>query len=119
MDRMGVMPTLNLLVLRCRNIEVSKAFYSGIGLAFSAEKLGSGPMHYAAELDHVVLEIYPLRENEIPDSSRLGFCCGSFTEISEAVRITATQPPLERDGKLIIVVQDPDGRKVEICQGIR
>lgn len=51
---------LNLIVIRSRNIGLSRAFYEAIGLVFTDEKHGSGPEHIASQLPNgVVFEIYP------------------------------------------------------------
>ena len=54
------MKSLNLLVLRCANIERSKSFYELFGLAFNKEQHGNGPLHYSSSDERGVFEIYPL-----------------------------------------------------------
>ena len=51
---------LNLLVIRCRDLEASRIFYESLGATFSLEKHGAGPEHYAGELEGLVFELYPL-----------------------------------------------------------
>jgi catechol 2,3-dioxygenase-like lactoylglutathione lyase family enzyme len=85
---------LNLLVLRCRDIVATRAFYEGmgIGLLFTQEQHGAGPDHYSAQLDGgLVLELYPAKGDT--DNTRLGFGTG---------------------GGNCRVVEDPDGRNVEL-----
>jgi catechol 2,3-dioxygenase-like lactoylglutathione lyase family enzyme len=54
------MTGLTLIVLRCADIERSRAFYEQLGLSFTAEQHGSGPQHLACVLDDgAVLELYP------------------------------------------------------------
>lgn len=88
------MVKLNLLVLRCRDIQASKQFYEGLGMQFVQEQHGNGPAHFAAECDGMVFELYPLKPSEAADNIRLGF---------------QTDTVRER-----ILVTDPDGRKVEL-----
>jgi len=84
---------LSLLVIRCRNLELSRLFYEGLGLKFVQEKHGKGPMHYASEIDGIVFEIYPNDGQPPTDNIRLGF---SSDEVKNDIYI------------------DPDGRSVEI-----
>lgn len=62
---------LNLLVLRCRDIEATRTFYTQLGLTFTREQHGNGPVHYSTYLDGLLLELYPT--NAEPDNVRLGF----------------------------------------------
>src|SRR6266481_8894238 len=43
-------PTLNLVVLRCADIDRAMAFYSKLGLHFARHRHGTGAEHYSAEL---------------------------------------------------------------------
>lgn len=111
--------TLNLLVLRCRDMEASKVFYSELGVEFRSERHGAGPQHYAAELGSFVLELYPLRKSDNLDNSRLGFSYGCLADVSANVRaanIPIVDPVQSLNGRLVLVVQDPDGRKIELSQ---
>ena len=112
--------SINLLVLRCREIEQSRQFYEKLGLKFIKEKHGSGPAHYSADVDGLVLELYPAKEHEQPDNCRLGFCCAFIADISGELihdkNIRVVEGMHERNGALVVVVADPDGRSVEISQ---
>jgi catechol 2,3-dioxygenase-like lactoylglutathione lyase family enzyme len=85
---------LNLLVLRCRNIAVTRQFYEQLlGINFTLEQHGQGLPHYASILgSSLVWELYPARAS--PDKTRLGF------------KLKGNHAPY--------VVKDPDGRSVEI-----
>ncbi|QDU14357.1 Glyoxalase-like domain protein [Gimesia maris] len=109
---------LNLLVLRCRDIEVSRVFYEHFGIVFEREQHGSGPVHYAAVFEGMVFELYPLKEGESADRSRLGFAVNLETDLRESLDAAGIEivSSYEFDGRLIFVVQDPDGRKVELIQ---
>lgn len=85
--------SLNLLVLRCKDLQASKRFYEDLGIQFEKEQHGNGPIHYAAVFSGFVFELYPA-ETQATDYTRLGF---SSTQFAES-----------------IVLTDPDGRKVEI-----
>ncbi|MFN7587764.1 MAG: VOC family protein [Planctomycetota bacterium] len=54
-------PNLELdhLVLRCHDLDRSRAFYEALGMAFAREQHGRGPLHFAYHLGTVVLELYP------------------------------------------------------------
>jgi catechol 2,3-dioxygenase-like lactoylglutathione lyase family enzyme len=111
---------LNLLVLRCRDVEVTRRFYEKLGLGFTEERHGAGPRHYAWEKDGVVLELYPTTAGQSPDNIRLGFSTPLLADVFGAIRhdaeVTVLKPPYTTADRLIVLLQDPDGRKVEISQ---
>tara|TARA_R110002167_G_scaffold23839_1_gene84554 strand:- start:1630 stop:1974 length:345 start_codon:yes stop_codon:yes gene_type:complete len=109
---------LNLLVLRCRDIDVSRVFYEHFGIEFEREQHGSGPVHYAAVFEGMVFELYPLKEGESADRSRLGFAVNLETDLRESLDAAgiAILSQYEVDQDPVIVVEDPDGRKVEVRQ---
>lgn len=104
---------INLLVLRCRELEASKRFYERLGFEFVEEKHGDGPLHYASEEAGFVFELYPLAENEQAGHSRIGFSIKDLQQVRSQVAIASQY---EVDGKQVYVIQDPDGRKVELKQ---
>ena len=102
---------VSLLVIRCKDIETSKGFYEGLGLSFVKEKHGNGPTHYSCEHDGCVFELYPNNAKEPKDNNRIGFKVLDTTKI---IKETDTLNSYEFNGKTIYVLNDPDGRKVEI-----
>lgn len=102
---------INLLVLRCRELEASKRFYELLGFGFVKEKHHSGPLHYSSQDAGFVFELYPLAENEEAGNSRIGFSVKDIQQVLSQVTITSQH---EFNGKQIYVVPDPDGRKVEL-----
>ncbi|MEU0840718.1 VOC family protein [Streptomyces sp. NPDC005962] len=91
-----------LLVLYTDHLEESRAFYTGLGLAFVREQHGRGPVHYTATLPGgTVIELYPATARRPVSSVRLGFTVDSRT----------VTPPLAPGRH---VVEDPDGRAVEL-----
>ena len=112
--------SLNLLVLRCKNIDDSRLFYEKLGFKFLKEKHDAGPMYFTADVDGLVFELYPLRENEKPDNCKLGFSTASLDSISDDLvhdkSIQLVEPVLKLHGDFVIVVKDPNGRAVEIRQ---
>ena len=109
------MKSLNLLVLRCGNIERSKAFYELFGMAFAKHQHGNGPAHFASEEETGVFELYPL-EGAAADQTGLGFLTGDLDGLHMLMRRNQFAPREIRDTELgrMFVVRDPDGRRVEV-----
>lgn len=104
---------ISLLVIRCLDIEVSKNFYELLGLSFTKEKHGNGPLHYSCEHEGCVFELYPNKEEPPKDNNRLGFKVSSLESMLKNIT------PVESynfAGKTIYVVADPDGRKIELSE---
>ncbi len=102
---------LNLLVLRCKNVEITKAFYEKLGLTFIKEKHGKGVEHYSTYVGALVLELYPLKEDTEIEQSRLGFSVATqYLNLMQSEMISSYM----FDGIEVMVLQDPDGRKVEL-----
>ena len=48
------------LILRCANIENTRAFYERrLGVTFQREQHGAGPIHFSAMQGELLIEIYP------------------------------------------------------------
>lgn len=113
---------VNLLVLRCKDIEITRRFYEGLGMAFTKEKHGTGPEHYAWENAGFVLELYPVKDDQVPDSVRLGFSTPLLADVSGNVlhnaAIRVLKPPYATADRLVMLLQDPDGRTVEVSQAL-
>ncbi|MCK5855414.1 MAG: VOC family protein, partial [Sulfurovaceae bacterium] len=67
------MPQLNLLVIRCNDIEESRCFYEKLGFSFIKEQHKNSPIHYSSTVNELVFELYPLKKGEKLDNTRLGF----------------------------------------------
>ncbi|MCB0979004.1 MAG: hypothetical protein KDB02_16240, partial [Acidimicrobiales bacterium] len=106
-------PTIDHLVLRCSDIEVTRRFYERLGLSFETEQHGSGPVHYTTVLGETVVELYPATDSRPPERGlRVGVAVedvastlGSPTECSGTVY-----------SKPEAIVNDPDGRVVVLVQ---
>jgi catechol 2,3-dioxygenase-like lactoylglutathione lyase family enzyme len=111
---------VNLLVLRCKDIEVTRRFYEQLGLVFVEEKHGTGPEHYAWESSAFVLELYPAADGQPPDNVRIGFSIPLLAELSGNLRhssdVNILKQPYATADRLVMLLQDPDGRKVEVSQ---
>jgi len=113
-------PDLNLVVLRCADIEQAMAFYSKIGLQFAKHRHGTGPEHYSAELAGAVFELYP-QSGDGPSSlgTRIGFRVFSVDDVIKALSdypgAVVSQPKDSEWGRRSVVA-DPDGHRVELLQ---
>ena len=110
------MRSLNLLVLRCRDLEASRAFYETFDLHFAKHAHGSGPAHYAHEDERGVIELYPATSAAPGNATGLGF---AVADLEGASQLLATYSPgAIRDNPWgrSFVVRDPDGRRVEVAQ---
>jgi catechol 2,3-dioxygenase-like lactoylglutathione lyase family enzyme len=111
---------VNLLVLRCKDLEITRRFYERLGLVFVEEKHGTGARHYAWENGGLVLELYPSAEGQLPDNVRLGFSVPLLAALASTIArdfdVNIVKPPYATDGRLLMLLQDPDGRKVEVSQ---
>jgi hypothetical protein len=122
---MGKKPKLSigLLVLRCNDIEVTRAFYDQLGFVFSLEKHGSGPEHFACERDGFVLELYPSSDRHPPDKVRFGLAltlsADSSGDILQYPNLKVLRTPDVVGNRLVMLLEDPDGRKVEISQALK
>ena len=104
---------ISLIDIRCFNIEDSKIFYEKLGLSFVQEQHGNGPIHYSCEHDDCVFELYP-NNGEMPkDNNRLGFKVLNMENVMKNLNVSGSY---ELDGKIINIVIDPDGRKIEISE---
>lgn len=110
------MKSLNLLLLRCRDLEACRGFYESLGLRFSKHAHGAGPDHYSHEDERGVFELYPAVGDDVRDATGLGF---GFTDLDDVFsRLTAAghrpRPPRQNPWGRTFVVRDPDDRRVEI-----
>jgi hypothetical protein len=113
--------SLSLLVLKTRQIEKMRAFYGALGIDLAEEQHGKGPVHYAGKIGAVVLEVYPLPDDGTPTDSttRLGFTVEKLAGTEQRLRaIGNLEPdrPQATEWGNRIVVRDPDGRAVELCE---
>ena len=111
---------VNLLVLRCKDIDITRRFYEQLGLAFVEEKHGTGPQHYAWERGGFVLELYPAAEGQPSDNVRFGFSTPLLADLAGNLRnssdVNIVKQPYATADRLVMLLQDPDGRKVEVSQ---
>jgi catechol 2,3-dioxygenase-like lactoylglutathione lyase family enzyme len=113
-------PRLNLIVVRSLDPKRTKGFFELLGIRFQEEQHGSGPIHWSADLDSLVLEVYPAKsEDEACGPSRLGFEVEDATSILKYLRSAGVEIVSDlKQSKwgLRAVVRDPDDRSVELVQ---
>jgi len=111
------MRSLNLLVLRCRDLENSRRFYELLGMKFIRHAHG-GPEHLAHEDDRGVFELYPAKPDEKPDRTGIGFAVVDLAPMRCAMIAAgfAPEPIIQNPWGVTCVVRDPDGRRVELKQ---
>jgi catechol 2,3-dioxygenase-like lactoylglutathione lyase family enzyme len=109
-------PRLNLLVLRCRDLEASRTFYEHLDFTFAEHVHGSGPRHYAAETPAFVLELYPAPSADSADQTALGFAVPDLHALHTRLTTAGLAPGPIKDNPwgLTFVLRDPDHRRVEI-----
>jgi lactoylglutathione lyase len=111
---------LSLVVLKTRQVEQVVEFYRQLGIEFDAEQHGKGPVHFAARLGELVLEVYPLDAKQAVDTTtRLGFSVSNVAELVtrlETAGIAVVSPVKESAWGRRAVVRDPDGRAIELLE---
>ena len=109
--------TINLIVIRVKDLNRSKKFYETLGINFSYEQHGKGEKHLSAMLEGIVFEIYPSSNNIDTSAIRLGFRVSSVDETIEelqAIETVIVSPPKDSQWGKRAVIVDPDGHKIEL-----
>ncbi|SHG55035.1 hypothetical protein SAMN04488109_0784 [Chryseolinea serpens] len=115
------MTSLNLIVIKTNNLEGLAEFYTTLGMQFDYHQHGNGPHHYASITDGPTLEIYPLSKNVTkPDhTTRLGLVVERLDVLIADLKsrgITIVSEPAVTEWGYVAIVQDLDGRKVELTE---
>ena len=111
---------LNLLVIRSRHLHELKEQYELLGFEFAYHQHGNGPFHYASESLGFVFEIYPLTKNaeNLDNTMRFGFeVAEDISQLGnrlEQAGWNILSYPRETEWGRGMVVQDIDGRKIEL-----
>ncbi|MBI4440554.1 glyoxalase/bleomycin resistance/extradiol dioxygenase family protein [Candidatus Woesearchaeota archaeon] len=108
---MNPMADLYLLVLYTPTIEKTCAFYELLGLQFTKEQHGNGPVHYSCLLGDTVLELYP----GVCSNARLGFTVNSLDDVVSALQKNGYAVKITGDRA---IARDPDGRTVELTKAL-
>lgn len=111
---------LNLIVIHSLEPNRTVEFYKMFGIGFQEEQHGNGPVHWAATLNGLVLEVYPAKSTEdVDNTTRLGFEVENIAVIVSAMQssgVEIVQHVRESKWGLQAVARDPDGRSVELVQ---
>lgn len=112
---------LRLLVIRTAEPEKLAKFYTILGFTFDYHKHGNSPFHYSATFGQTVLEIYPLTKSQTgaDKNLRLGFGIDNFDNIIDELKennISFLLEPTQTDFGFMAIIEDPDGRKLEISK---
>jgi len=111
-------PRINLVVLRCRDIEASKAFYECFDdMTFKKHKHGDGSAHYTCvDNQENVFELYPSASVNLKDQTVLGFGVSSLEETRQLLQERGYGPEAIRETEFgeSFVVRDPDQRRIEV-----
>jgi lactoylglutathione lyase len=108
------MISLEYIVLRCSDLESARRFYEALGLQFSREQHGNGPLHYSCHVGQVVLELYPLTSRS-SSGLRLGLRVPSVRTIVEAMTSIGADVRTTPDGASA-VIRDPDGHEIAVVE---
>ncbi|MBV8344982.1 MAG: VOC family protein [Candidatus Eremiobacteraeota bacterium] len=112
------------LVLFCADIAAVADFYRALGVPLETEEHEGGPQHYACELDGCHFALYEGSDGQAPAFRTRGYTFPGFvvTSLDEslaAVRglgsLVLQEPELYPWGRRCIL-QDPDGRMIEIYE---
>ena len=116
------MPRLNLVVLRCKDIDQAASFYAELGLQLEKHAHGAGPLHYACEQAGIVFELYPASEKSpATKSTRIGFVVDDVDARVQALGEVGGKivtPPADSRWGRRAVVRDIDGHTVELTAGV-
>jgi lactoylglutathione lyase len=115
---------LNLIVLRTADLDTALSFYGAFGLEFLQEQHGAGPIHYSCTQGALVIELYPGKPGIAPDrkyagATMIGFQVSDLNSVIERLtqqERTIITPPQDSAWGRRALVQDPDGRSVELTQ---
>ena len=112
---------IRLIVIKTHKPKELAALYALFGIHFEYHQHENGPHHYAVEGHGTVFEIYPLPKGmTLPDNSiRLGFEVRDLKQVIVALKRKAVKiiaEPAQNAWGYTAVVEDLDGRKIELTQ---
>jgi catechol 2,3-dioxygenase-like lactoylglutathione lyase family enzyme len=111
-------PRLNLVVLRSPDVERAVEFYRQMGLPFTRHSHGSGPIHFASEVNGMVFELYPLAPKSAPTTgARIGFLVDNVDDVVAKLSkfgAEIAKAPEDSEWGRRAVVRDFDGHTIEL-----
>ena len=114
------LPRIDLIVLRAADLQGTADFYALFGVAFERHQHASGPEHLAAALNGLTFEIYPSAPHEETAGVRLGFKVNDLDATHARLVERGAEiikPPTDSQWGRRMVVNDPNGNRVEITEG--
>lgn len=110
---------LNLVVLKTSRPDDLASFYQHLGIVFEKHRPGTGPLHYAGDIEGIVFEIYPLPKDrdKADDTLRLGFTVENLDAKTNTLKESGgkiVKAPEQTEWGYIAIVEDLDGRKIEL-----
>lgn len=124
-DKTSGMAELCSIVLFSNQSDRTVAFYRSVGVAFEEEEHGDGLVHSAADVGDVHMAVFPTHDGPAAPGWRaggstfVGFYVDSLDQTVAALRrlgFTILADHQVREWGCRAVVEDPDGRAVEINQ---
>lgn len=111
-------PRLKLIVVRSTKMEKTVEFFTIMGMRFQSEKHGNGPVHFSAEFDDLVFEIYSVKNlGESDRTTRLGFAVNDPVAVIAEIKsrgFSVVEELKETNWGIRAVVRDPDDRPIEV-----
>lgn len=110
--------SLAALVLTCKDLEASVRLYRAIGVELK-EARHAGPLHYTASLSgvHLALVAHDGVERGPQSATQLALSVSDLEGALNAARAlgaSVVQAPAARPFGVSAVVEDPDGRRLEL-----
>jgi len=107
-----------LFVIKSTKLEECLSFYQSLGMELKEESHEDGIIHYSAKFDGVVWELYPTKQDESPSNNRLGFQLTDIQVADKTILAYIEKHAISAhdfgNGQHYVVMNDPDGRAVEI-----
>lgn len=112
---------LNLIVLRSADMASLAGFYSALfGGKLEKHRHGKGLEHYGTELNGLIFEIYPKRnDGDNTTSMRFGYEVDDVEMVLERIRgfpIKIVSEIKDSPRGKRVVLDDPEGHRIEIIQ---
>ena len=110
---------LNLVVLYTDDVKRLRDELSVFGLTFEQHQHGSGPVHFASEMDGCCLEIYPASDTNPTTQTRIGLRVNDINqamESAQAVNAVVKVEPKPSPWGTRAVIHLQSGMKVELVQ---
>ncbi len=103
---------LKYLVIKCNDLEKSKAFYEAIGFHPLKEKHGRGVEHYSFTINDFVIELYPSSKS-VEGNLIFGLEIKiPIEEIMQRLKFISYDQELSKNKNGNYSINDPDGNRV-------